>query len=164
MPEEDLGLGSQQQRQQQHKEDDGCDQRAEDAPAVYPHQLGVICFFRGQAALIKQMLAAEAHACPGAADVQVATVDSFQGAEREVIILATTTTNPRSEFCSDAARLNVALTRAKRHLIVVGVADVLSQTPGAVLRDLVWRCRGSGAYYPGSSIMGLPGLAAGKQE
>lgn len=50
-----------------------------------------------------------------------------QGAEKEVIILATTTTNPRSEFCSDGARLNVALTRARRHLVVVGAAAVLSQ-------------------------------------
>jgi superfamily I DNA and/or RNA helicase len=37
-----------------------------------------------------------------------------QGAEKEVVVLATTTTNSRSEFCSDGARLNVALTRAKR--------------------------------------------------
>lgn len=51
----------------------------------------------------------------------------FQGAEKEVVILATTTTNPHSEFCSDAARLNVALTRARRHLAVVGSAAVLSQ-------------------------------------
>lgn len=51
----------------------------------------------------------------------------LQGAEKEVVILATTTTNPRSEFCSDAARLNVALTRARRHLLVVGAASVLSQ-------------------------------------
>lgn len=51
----------------------------------------------------------------------------LQGAEKEVIILATTTTTTRSEFCSDGARLNVALTRARRHLLVVGAASVLSQ-------------------------------------
>lgn len=44
-----------------------------------------------------------------------------------MIILATTTTNPHSEFCSDGARLNVALTRARRHLVVVGAASVLKQ-------------------------------------
>lgn len=44
-----------------------------------------------------------------------------------MVILATTTTNPRSEFCSDAARLNVALTRARRHLVVVGATHVLAQ-------------------------------------
>jgi superfamily I DNA and/or RNA helicase len=51
----------------------------------------------------------------------------LQGAEKEVIILATTTTDPHSEFCSDGARLNVALTRARRHLVVVGAAAVLAQ-------------------------------------
>lgn len=60
-------------------------------------------------------------------DVQVATVDAFQGAEKDVVLLATTTTNPRSEFCSDGARLNVALTRARHHLLVLGAASVLAQ-------------------------------------
>jgi hypothetical protein len=62
----------------------------------------------------------------------------LQGAEKEVIILATTTTNPHSEFCSDAARLNVALTRARRHLLVVGAASVLSQVREGGSTE-VWR-------------------------
>eukprot|EP00775_Hariotina_reticulata_P011176 gene11176-11326_t len=94
--------------------------------SVAPHQLGIICFFRGQAILIRQMLASELHIA-GAADVQVATVDSFQGAEKDVILLATTTTNPNSEFCSDGARINVAITRARHHLVVFGMADVLAK-------------------------------------
>jgi superfamily I DNA and/or RNA helicase len=50
-----------------------------------------------------------------------------QGAEKDIILLATTTTNPNSEFCSDGARINVAITRARHHLVVVGMADVLAQ-------------------------------------
>eukprot|EP00798_Chlamydomonas_sp_ICE-L_P006724 gene6724-3395_t len=59
--------------------------------------------------------------------VQVATVDSFQGAEKEVIILSTTITVP-GDFVADEKRLNVALTRARRHLFVLGSAHALERT------------------------------------
>jgi hypothetical protein len=55
-------------------------------------------------------------------DVQVSTVDAFQGQEKEVIIL-TLCGSPASNFITDE-RINVALTRAKRHLIIVGAAMV----------------------------------------
>ncbi|MCJ1361384.1 hypothetical protein MMC16_000483 [Acarospora aff. strigata] len=56
--------------------------------------------------------------------VHVATVNGFQGSEREIIILDLTTANTRRPenigFVGDARRLNVALTRAKTGLIVIG--------------------------------------------
>jgi len=55
-------------------------------------------------------------------DIQVSTVDAFQGQEKEVIIL-TLCGSPASNFITDE-RINVALTRAKRHLIIVGAAMV----------------------------------------
>lgn len=51
--------------------------------------------------------------------------------------------------------------------MVVGAADVLSQAPGPVLRDLVRMCKSgsSGAsYMPGSSILALPPLAAARKR
>jgi AAA domain/Protein of unknown function (DUF2439) len=62
--------------------------------------------------------------------IQVATVDAFQGAEKDLIILTTATTRPGS-FIADAARLNVALTRAKNNLVVVGCGQVLDRTAPA---------------------------------
>ena len=62
--------------------------------------------------------------------IQVATVDAFQGAEKDLIILTTATTRPGS-FIADAARLNVALTRAKNNLVVVGCGHVLERTAPA---------------------------------
>lgn len=59
--------------------------------------------------------------------IQVATVDSFQGMEKDIIILSTSITQPGC-FCSDPQRLNVALTRAKHHLIVIGFLGVLQRT------------------------------------
>lgn len=66
-----------------------------------------------------------------AAAVQVATVDAFQGAEKDVIVLTTAATQAGSKFAGDAARLNVALTRARHNLVVVGHAKTLKDTAAA---------------------------------
>ena len=49
----------------------------------------------------------------------VSTLSMLQGMEKAVIVLSTAVTRAGA-FASDARRLNVALTRAKRHLIIVG--------------------------------------------
>ena len=54
----------------------------------------------------------------------VSTVDAFQGAERDVILVATCrTTSERSAlaFIADPKRLNVTITRARHHLLVFGL-------------------------------------------
>ena len=62
--------------------------------------------------------------------IQVATVDAFQGAEKDIIVLTTATTRAGA-FIADAARLNVALTRAKHNLVVVGCGQALDRTAPA---------------------------------
>ena len=57
----------------------------------------------------------------------VSTVDAFQGAERDVIIVTTSRSVHSSGFIDSPLRLNVALTRAKHHLFVVGCLKVLTQ-------------------------------------
>lgn len=65
-----------------------------------------------------------------------------QGQERDLIILSTTATRPGSSasFVSDSQRLNVALTRARCHLVVVGAASVMKQAAPAFSHVLQW-CR-----------------------
>ena len=55
-------------------------------------------------------------------DVTINTVDGFQGRERDVVYLSLVRSNTRSEigFLSDYRRMNVALTRAKLQLVVIG--------------------------------------------
>lgn len=75
--------------------------------------------------------------------VLVTTVDAMQGQERDISIISTVRSNKRNEigFLAQKRRLNVALTRAKRSLVVVGSQKTLrdSRTPGLRAEHSVWR-------------------------
>lgn len=59
------------------------------------------------------------------------TVDSFQGQERDIVYLSMTRSNTEGEigFLSDIRRMNVAMTRARKKLVVVGDSGTLSVLP-----------------------------------
>lgn len=59
--------------------------------------------------------------------IKISTIDSFQGQEADVIILSLVRSNPEGKigFLSDYRRMNVALTRAKTKLIVIGDSTTL---------------------------------------
>jgi superfamily I DNA and/or RNA helicase len=100
---------------------------------VEAENVGVISLYKAQAYRILDSVKATG--------VQVSTVDAFQGAEKEVIVLSTVRT-ARLGFIESPERLNVALTRAKRHLVLVGHVAALSASN--MWRALLERCRLAG--------------------
>ena len=98
------------------------------ASGVRAEQLGVICLYRAQADLVKQTLA-DGGVGGG---VAVSTVDAFQGAERDIILVSccrTTRSERALAFVSSPHRLNVTITRARHHLLLLGSAASLLSNP-----------------------------------
>lgn len=63
--------------------------------------------------------------------VEVGTVDGMQGREKDVVVLSLVRSNDAHDvgFLQDDRRLNVAMTRAKRQLVVIGDADTIGEIP-----------------------------------
>jgi DNA replication ATP-dependent helicase Dna2 len=88
---------------------------------VAPSDVGVIAPFRAQVAEIDRRVPA---------GVTVDTVDRFQGSSEEVIVVSFVATGAlEGPVFEDTRRVNVALTRARRALALVGDAEALGSEP-----------------------------------
>jgi hypothetical protein len=97
-----------------------------DAGEVDASSIAVISPYAKQVQLLRTELATRAlH--PKAHSVRVGTVDSFQGQETDIVLISAVRSNPLQElgFLRDSRRLCVAITRAKRGLIILGDRSVL---------------------------------------
>jgi len=88
----------------------------------------VISPYRHQVELLKEKVR-QSELLSNYAGLTVNTIDSFQGQERDVIFISMTRSNTDNMigFLSELRRMNVAMTRAKKKLVVIGDSGTLSQ-------------------------------------
>ncbi len=96
---------------------------------IKPHDIGMVTPYSGQVRLLNDMFdsAGGLEENDRYHGLEIKTIDGYQGREKEVIVLSTVRANDAGEigFLRDQRRLNVAITRAKRGLIVIGNARTL---------------------------------------
>lgn len=103
---------------------------------VQPSDIGVITPYNGQVRLLVDFFEQAGGREVGApyAGLEIKSVDGYQGREKEIIVFSAVRANDNGEigFLKDRRRLNVALTRARRGLIVLG-------HPKTLRHDGTWR-------------------------
>lgn len=108
------------------------------AAGLSPAELAVIAPYRAQVALLREQLSG--------LTLEIDTVDAFQGREKDAVLVTLTRSNAQGEvgFLKDLRRMNVAITRARRHLFVVGDSATLSSQP--YYTRLIERAQTLGGY------------------
>ncbi|MEJ7557679.1 MAG: AAA domain-containing protein [Pedobacter sp.] len=91
--------------------------------------IGVIAPYQEQVKMLRSGLDSSGIAAEVCENITINTVDSFQGQERDVIYLSLTRSNDEQVigFLSDIRRMNVAMTRARKKLVVIGDSATLSK-------------------------------------
>ncbi len=108
--------------------------------------IGIITPYRAQRNLIKEKIERIKEKIEKVGDIEVSTVDSFQGREKPVIIYSITATSKDGvDFAGNINRFNVAVTRAVNKLIVLGNKDAVLRND--ILSTFVEYCYEKGGYY-----------------
>lgn len=108
------------------------------AAGVAAADMAVIAPYAAQVRLLRERLA-----LPG---LEIDSVDGFQGREKEAVVLSLVRSNREGEvgFLADVRRMNVAMTRARRKLLLIGDSATLSTHP--FYQGLFAHCETTGAY------------------
>ena len=93
--------------------------------------VGIISPYRAQVQYLKKLIKKYEFFKPYRRLVSVNTVDGFQGQERDVILISLVRSNDEGQigFLKDLRRMNVAMTRARMKLIILGNKDTMTQHP-----------------------------------
>ena len=93
--------------------------------------VGIISPYRAQVQLLRRMLRKSAYFKPLKHLIAVNTVDGFQGQERDIIVISLVRSNDAGQigFLRDLRRMNVAITRARMKLFILGDSTTMTRHP-----------------------------------
>ena len=93
--------------------------------------VGIISPYRAQVQLLRQLLRKNESLKPFRRFITVNTVDGFQGQERDIIVISLVRSNDEGQigFLRDLRRMNVAITRARMKVIILGDRHTLTRHP-----------------------------------
>ena len=113
---------------------------------VWNIEIGIITPYRAQCEEIKDSISNDRTL----RDLQctVATIDSFQGSEMDIVIFSCVRSNEHGNigFLNNFRRCNVSISRAKYSLIVIGDSETLYQSRGNIWKKFIDYCENSGRY------------------
>lgn len=91
--------------------------------------VGLISPYKAQVQYLRQLLKRDPFFKPFRSAITVNTVDGFQGQERDIVIISLVRANEEGQigFLNDLRRMNVAITRARMKLIILGDASTLTR-------------------------------------
>ncbi|MFN3849778.1 MAG: AAA domain-containing protein [Spirosomataceae bacterium] len=93
--------------------------------------IAVISPYKQQIGILKEQLEHSPELRDVKDKIAINTIDSFQGQERDIVYISLVRSNDKGEigFLNDIRRMNVAMTRARKKLVVVGDSATLAQHP-----------------------------------
>ncbi|KAF9450011.1 P-loop containing nucleoside triphosphate hydrolase protein [Macrolepiota fuliginosa MF-IS2] len=102
---------------------------------VLPSQIAIITPYQAQVTLLTSLLRPKY-----GSELEIGTVDGMQGREKEAIVISLVRSNDTREvgFLKEKRRLNVAMTRARRHLCVVGDSSTVTHGGPYLKKWLTW--------------------------
>ncbi|ULT83185.1 hypothetical protein L3Y34_012434 [Caenorhabditis briggsae] len=107
---------------------------------VQPDKIALISPYRAQVELLSSMIDEyyEKTKNIDCKNTKIGTVDSVQGKEYDIVIFTSVRNNPQKNFgfVADVRRLNVAVSRAKRHFVLIGSGYMLKHNHGSEVRRL----------------------------
>ncbi|WP_370362839.1 AAA domain-containing protein [Mucilaginibacter flavidus] len=108
--------------------------------------IAVISPYKEQIRVLQELLLSSEVLQAHADKISVNTIDSFQGQERDVVYISMTRSNTSGDigFLADIRRMNVAITRAKKKLVIIGDSSTLGNFP--FYADLIKYAEGAGGY------------------
>ncbi|KAK3659386.1 hypothetical protein LTR56_001276 [Elasticomyces elasticus] len=114
---------------------------------VKAEDIAIITPYNGQLALLSRMLKEIF------VGIELGSIDGFQGREKEAVVVSLVRSNPEREvgFLGEKRRLNVAMTRPKRHLCVVGDSETVGRGSKFLTAWMGWLEEEADLRYPDPS-------------